>query len=107
MELISTQSAVFLNLFPACGFYIGKERSETFGERLNKLAVDLRMMSRTLALEQILQNAFDGRYISIDAHGEIQIGKCLAIPKQCKGQLQRVRIILGVWIRYPHQAHFR
>ena len=31
-QLVSSQPAVFFNFFPACRFYIGQQRFETFGE---------------------------------------------------------------------------
>ena len=105
MQLISSQPAVFFNFFPARSFHIGQQCFETFGEGLNKFTVNRRDVSCSFALEQILQNAFDCRHVSIHAHGEIQIGKGLALTKQRKGQLQRIRVILGIRINHPHQTH--
>ena len=64
-------------------------------------------MSGLLALEQVFQNAFDGRHISIHAHGEIQIGKVLAFTEKREGQFQRILVILWVRISYLHHADLR
>jgi hypothetical protein len=69
--------------------------------------VNRRVVPRALTLEQVFENALDCRYISIHAYGKMEIGKGLALTKQRKGQLQRVRIILRIRINHPHQTDFR